>query len=61
MSSLNLQRPGAIIISVLTNQEKKNDLLWLAKVVTFDEPSGYATFAGGRSPTFSEAAEATRV
>ena len=34
-----------------TRSRKKNDPLWLAKVATFDEPSGYTTFARGRSPT----------
>ena len=50
-SSSNLHQPGAIVVPALTDQRRKNDSLWLAKVTIFDEPSGSATFARGRSPT----------
>ena len=50
----NLRQPGAIVVPALTDQRRKNDSLWLAKVTIFDEPSGSATFARGRSPTIHD-------
>jgi len=51
--SSNLRQLEVIAISVLTNQRRKIDPLWLANVSTFVEPSGSATFARGRIPTLA--------
>ena len=48
---LELRQPGAIVVPALTDKWRKNDSLWVVKVTIFDEPSGSATFARGRSPT----------